>query len=146
HDRTFPTPLRERGMHAVLSRRAHAVVTVSEALRDSLIAYERFPAERVRVIKNGVASRTPRRSRDEMRRELRLGTRPTAGIVARIAPVKNHALLLDAWHRVVQLVPDAVLLVAGSGPCEPELRAQSDRLGLGESVRFLGFRLDVPEL
>src|SRR5262249_17751146 len=62
HDRAFPTPLRQRGLHVLLSRRAHAVVTVSEALRDSLVAYECFPAERVGVIKNGVASRVPQRT------------------------------------------------------------------------------------
>jgi glycosyltransferase involved in cell wall biosynthesis len=34
--------------------------------------------------------------------------------------------------------PEARLLIAGSGESESALRAQADRLGLGQSVRFLG--------
>jgi glycosyltransferase involved in cell wall biosynthesis len=146
HDRAFPTPLRERGLHALLARRVDAVVTVSDTLRDNLIRYEAFPGQRVHVIKNGVELRIPQRSRAEMRDELQLGGRPTAGIVARLAPVKNHALLLHAWSQVVREVPGAVLLVVGNGSTEPATRALAAELGLGDSVRFLGFRLDIPEL
>jgi len=146
HDRAFPTPLRERGLHAVLARRTDAVVTVSDMLRKNLVRYESFPEDRIRVVKNGVESKTPARSRAEMRHDLALGDRPTAGIVARLAPVKNHALLLDAWAQVVERVPAAVLLVAGNGSCEGALRARCTELGLDDSVRFLGFRLDVAEL
>src|SRR5580704_11245803 len=35
--------------------------------------------------------------------------------------------------------PDAMLLIAGEGPADGSLRAQAARLGLGESVRFLGY-------
>jgi glycosyltransferase involved in cell wall biosynthesis len=146
HDRAFPTPLRERGLHAVLARRVDAVVTVSQTLRDNLVRYEAFPERRVHVVKNGVALKNPSRDRRAMRAELGLGERPVAGIVARLAPVKNHALLLHAWKRVVASVPDAVLLVVGNGSTEPATRALAAELELGDSVRFLGFRLDIPEL
>lgn len=146
HDRAFPTPLRERGLHAVLSRRTDAVVTVSDTLKHNLVRYECFPVARIHVVKNGVDLKPATRTRTQMRAELGLGDRPTVGIVARLAPVKNHALLLQAWTRVVQRVPDAVLLIAGNGSCEAALRAQCTRLGLDHSVRFLGFRLDVAEL
>ena len=146
HDRAFPTPLRERGLHAVLSRRTDAVVTVSDTLKQNLIQYECFPARRIHVVKNGVDLKPATRTRAEMRSDLGLGDRPTVGIVARLAPVKNHTSLLNAWARVVQRVPDAVLLVAGNGSCEAAVRAQCTRLGLDHSVRFLGFRLDVAEL
>jgi len=63
-----------------------------------------------------------------------------------LAPVKNHALLLHAWKRVLETVPDAVLLVVGNGSTEPATRALAAELGLGDAVRFLGFRLDIPEL
>jgi glycosyltransferase involved in cell wall biosynthesis len=146
HDRAFPTPWRERGLHAVLSRRLHAVVTVSETLRENLVRWEAFPPAHVHVIKNGVALRPPERTPEAMRAELGLDGRPAAGIVARLAPVKNHALLVGAWRRVVDRVPDAVLLVVGNGTQEQQLRAQVAALGLEDSVRFLGFRLDIPEI
>jgi glycosyltransferase involved in cell wall biosynthesis len=146
HDRAFPSPRRERGLHALLSRRADGVVTVSDTLRDNLVRYEAFPADRVHVVKNGVRLQAPARTRAQVRTELGLGERPVAGIVARLAPVKNHALLLRAWKLVLRLVPDAVLVVVGSGSQEPAVRAQAAALALGDSVRFLGFRLDIAEI
>jgi glycosyltransferase involved in cell wall biosynthesis len=146
HDRAFPTPQRERRLHALLSRRTDAVVTVSDTLRDNLIHWECFPASRVHVVKNGVQLPRPDRDRAAMRRDLGLGDRPTAGIVARLAPVKNHELLLRAWKRVVEAVPDAVLLVVGNGSTEPRCRQVAAELGLDDSVRFLGFRLDIADL
>ena len=146
HDRAFPTPWRERGLHAILARHVDAVVTVSSTLRDNLVRYEAFPPDRVIVIKNGVALQPPARARPAMRAALGLGERPTAGIVARLAPVKNHELLLEAWKSVLDRCPDAVLLVVGNGSQEPRLRAQAEALGLGDSVRFLGFRLDIPDI
>jgi glycosyltransferase involved in cell wall biosynthesis len=146
HDRAFPTPVRERGLHALLARRTDAVVTVSETLQKNLVRYECFPRSRVHVVRNGVELRAPSRGRRDVRAELGLGERPVAGIVARLATVKNHALLLRAWKRVLERVPDAMLLVVGNGPLEPSLRVQATELGIESSIRFLGFRLDIPEL
>jgi L-malate glycosyltransferase len=146
HDRAFPTSWRERGLHALLARRVNAVVTVSSTLRDNLVRYEGFPRDRVHVIKNGVRLRPAGQSRASMRAALDLGDRPTAGIIARIAPVKNHALLLESWKQVVERIPDAVLLVVGNGSQEPRIRSLAGELGLGDTVRFLGFRLDIPEI
>lgn len=146
HDRAFPTPWRERGLHALLARRVDAVVTVSSALRDNLVRYEAFRRDRVHVIKNGVRLRPAESNRATMREALALGDRPTAGIIARIAPVKNHELLLHAWKRVVEGIPDAILLVVGNGSQEPRVRSLAEELGLGGAVRFLGFRLDIPEI
>jgi glycosyltransferase involved in cell wall biosynthesis len=146
HDRAFPTPWRERGLHALLARGVDAAVTVSDTLRDNLVRYEAFPADRLHVVKNGVTLRAPQRDGAAMRAELGIGMRPTAGIVARLAPVKNHALLLRAWKQVLETVPNAVLLVVGNGSTEPATRALADELGLGDAVRFVGFRLDVAEI
>ena len=146
HDRAFPTPLRERGLHALLGRRANAVVTVSETLKKSLERYECFPPSRVHVVKNGVQLSTPTRTRTAMRAELALGEHPTVGIVARLAPVKNHAYLLRSWKQVLERVPDAVLLIVGNGPQELALRNLATELGLGDAVRFLGFRMDISDV
>lgn len=57
--------------------------------------------------------------------------------VARFQQVKNHAMLLRAFARLRAAVPAAVLLLAGSGPLEPEIRRQAASLPAG-AVRFLG--------
>jgi len=100
----------------------------------------------VHVIHNGIDLDKPVQARHEIRHALALGDRPTVGIVARLAPVKNHDLLLRAWKRLLEVVPEAVLLVIGDGSQAQRLEGLRQDLALGNSVRFLGFRNDVSEL
>lgn len=71
---------------------------------------------------------------------------PVFGHVGRLAPEKNHAFLLEVFAEIRRALPDAVLLLAGRGPLEDNLRAQAERLGLSEAVQFLGVCDNVPEL
>ena len=66
--------------------------------------------------------------------------------MGRLAPEKNHAFLLQVFAEIHHALPNAVLLLAGRGPLEDELRAKAAQLGLGEAVRFLGVCDDVPEV
>ncbi|WP_448243616.1 glycosyltransferase [Pseudoxanthomonas mexicana] len=68
------------------------------------------------------------------------------GTVGRLQPVKDHALLLRAFAKVRMQVPEAVLLIAGDGPLREALETQAAQAGLGEAVKFLGDRHDVPRL
>lgn len=58
--------------------------------------------------------------------------------VARFQAFKNHRMLVDAFARVALDLPQAHLVLAGSGPLQPDVRAQVTRLGLHERVTFLG--------
>jgi glycosyltransferase involved in cell wall biosynthesis len=64
--------------------------------------------------------------------------------IGRLAPQKGHRYLLRAMADVVHECPTAQLLVAGEGHLATELRAIADPLG--DHVRFLGLRHDVPAL
>ncbi|MET0971954.1 MAG: glycosyltransferase, partial [Thermoleophilaceae bacterium] len=55
-------------------------------------------------------------------------------VVGRLVPDKNLALLLDAFA-AAGLDRDAELVLHGTGPLEPPLRAQAARLGLPASFR-----------
>ena len=58
--------------------------------------------------------------------------------LARLHWKKGIDLLLDA----MEAVPEAYLWIAGDGPLDAELKAQSAKLGLDNRVRFLGWRND----
>jgi glycosyltransferase involved in cell wall biosynthesis len=66
---------------------------------------------------------------------------PVAAFVSRLHPVKDVEGLLLAWRHVLRSVPDARLVIAGSG--EPAyvagLRSFAEGLGLAGSVEFAGF-------
>jgi phosphatidylinositol alpha-1,6-mannosyltransferase len=51
---------------------------------------------------------------------------------------KGHDELLTAWPRVLEAVPGARLLVAGTGDDAERLRRRSEQEGLGGAVQFLG--------
>jgi glycosyltransferase involved in cell wall biosynthesis len=58
----------------------------------------------------------------------------------RLDRLKRLHLALDAMKRVGC---GARLKIAGSGPLEPDLRKQAERLGIGDRVDFLGFVSDA---
>lgn len=63
------------------------------------------------------------------------------GFVGRVEARKGVRELAAAWPHVAAAVPDAWLVVAGSGVLDDEIRAA---LAAAPRVRWLGFRRDVP--
>ena len=60
------------------------------------------------------------------------------GSVARLAPQKRPAALIELLAMLRPRFPRLYLLLVGSGPLEPELRVQARASGLEEAVRFAG--------
>lgn len=71
---------------------------------------------------------------------------PVLGHVGRFSLQKNHAFLIDIFAAVDRKNPEAILLLAGAGELEPEIRDKVNTLGLEESVKLLGLRKDIPAL
>lgn len=64
--------------------------------------------------------------------------RPTVLAVARMYPRKRLGDLLAAAARLRRGIPDLEVRIVGDGPEAARLRAQAARLGLGDTVVFLG--------
>mgnify|MGYP000194466820 FL=1 len=62
--------------------------------------------------------------------------------LSRLHPVKGLDILLEAMVKI----PEAFLWIAGSGPLKNDLISQSERLGLKQRVKFLGWREDKEAL
>ena len=69
------------------------------------------------------------------------------GMCARLHPMKGHSVLLEAWAALESegACRDKVLILAGSGPLDAELKKQAHQLGIENSVFFLGHRTDALE-
>lgn len=86
--------------------------------------------------------------RGALRAELGLEPgRPLIGIVGRVAPVKEHAMFIDAAAEVLrgwegEGRPFFVVIGSGSAGEMEALRSRVDRAGIGGSFRFLGTRPD----
>lgn len=60
------------------------------------------------------------------------------GCVARLAPVKDHRTLLDAFKLALPRVSDAVLAIIGGGDLRESLETHARDLGIAASVKFTG--------
>lgn len=68
------------------------------------------------------------------------------GTVGRLQPVKNQQALLRAFAQLRTRLPQAVLAIVGDGSLRAQLEELAGELALGDAVRFLGDRSDVPHL
>jgi glycosyltransferase involved in cell wall biosynthesis len=99
-----------------------------------------WPRERVSVIPNFVS---PAIMPAVPRRELATPEdAPLLLALGRLHENKAFDVLLEALARL----PDHWLWLGGAGPLEPSLKADAERLGIAERVRFLGWRDDTPAL
>jgi glycosyltransferase involved in cell wall biosynthesis len=131
----------------VLHARTARFIVFSESQRRRFAAEQHVPAARIAVIANGVAPRPAAVAREDLR--ARLGIPPSAFAVyhaARLAPEKNQRAAIDAMALLGDAVPQALLVLAGTGPLEAELRAHAAASGAAERVRFLGYRADAADL
>jgi len=114
------------------------IVGVSEDAALVALEMDGVPADKVRVIHNGV---------DLDRFDVRVArpTRPhrRAVTVGRLTAVKDQATLIRAVGRVVAEVPDFQLDIVGDGPARRELEMLRDSLGLTDHVHFRGYHSRV---
>ncbi|TVQ38231.1 MAG: glycosyltransferase [Spirochaetaceae bacterium] len=90
--------------------------------------------------------------RDAERRRLGLEPGQTALVtVASLSVQKNYPMLLRAFAAVQERLSRStaarvVLLCVGEGDQEPRVRAMIAELGLGDTVRLLGYRTDIDRI
>lgn len=68
------------------------------------------------------------------------------GHIGRFVAQKNHDYLIDIFNEIHKKNNNSILLLAGKGPLEEEIRNKVKELNLEDSVKFLGQRNDANEL
>jgi len=106
---------------------------ISESTKEDLIK-RGIRADRITVIECGIDHETY--SYDE---KVQKYEQPTALYLGRVKKYKSIQHLLSAWPKVLEEVPDARLQIVGSGDYLNALKAEGERLGITDSVEFLGF-------
>ena len=123
----FPQYALPRRMIMWAARRADAVITVCNALRDEVVALG-VDAGRVVSLRNGVdleLFRPTERTPNDLFTLLAVG---------HLVPVKAQDLIIGA----LPLLPGVRLVLAGDGPDRMKLEALARELKVGERVTFLG--------
>jgi glycosyltransferase involved in cell wall biosynthesis len=131
--------------------RCQRVIAVSEHTAEGMRTDEKAPADRLRVIHNGIDFARMKLSSAEAPEQIRREFLPNGGTlllqVARLHPEKGHEFLFKALPNVIAQAGRPVrLLVAGAGQFESEYRRQVRELRLEDTVVFTGFRRDIADL
>jgi glycosyltransferase involved in cell wall biosynthesis len=99
-----------------------------------------FPEKRITVVPNGVDLSCFNGETDAllMRKELGIGDESLVVTVSRLIKRKSPELLVSAFAKVLKVVPDAKLVIAGSGREKDNLSRQIKSLNITNSVFMTG--------
>jgi glycosyltransferase involved in cell wall biosynthesis len=137
----------ERSTLSLVSR----YVAVSEAVRRHAIATIGMSPGRIVTILNALEPgpfEHGATDREETRSSLKLNDDAVVlASIGNLIPLKNHSLAIRMVHQLRQRMQrDVQLLIAGDGPDREKLERLVAELRLGDAVRILGLRRDVPRL
>jgi glycosyltransferase involved in cell wall biosynthesis len=130
---------------------ASSTVAVSQAAADRFVRLKAVPERKCVVLTNGIdtAEFIPKpERRAHMRSEMGAADKFIWLTAGRIVPAKDYPNLLRAFARVLDACSQAQLWIAGEASTVEfsSLRGLAEELGLGDSVRWLGLRRDLPAL
>jgi glycosyltransferase involved in cell wall biosynthesis len=135
-----------------LARLTDAIVAISPRIRAELVdEFHVGRPEQYRVVPLGFdlseLNAITDRDRLEARRALEIPHDACiVTTVGRLTAIKQHRLFLDVARLVARDNPRSLFLIAGDGELRADLERYARELGLGERVRFLGWRRDLAVL
>ena len=151
--RTLVQRLGMRVMEPIASRSCDAILFQNPDDMATWSALAGVPRERACLVGNGLDvaaldGRLDRSARGRIRAALGVPEETClAVVVARFEPAKGHAHLIDGLGALRRMPGrPLVALLVGKGEEETLIRARVAELGLEDSVRFAGYRNDVPDL
>jgi len=144
-----PEPWYGGALRRRAARYTDCVVAVSDPLHAMLTRRDGLDPEQVRVIPNGVDINrfAPAPRTGDLHRRLGIDDSTfLIGAVGRLAPVKNHAMLLEAFALLGAHQPNAALVIIGDGTCRAALQEHISSHGLTGRAFLLGEAPDVATL
>lgn len=127
-------------LERLVAKRFRGIAMVSEVIMDYIVKDIAIEPRRLVTVHNGIPVRDGN---------------PLAGsggedvvfiAVGRLAPIKNHALMLRALREVTDAGVRARLLIVGDGPERKRIESALSEYRLEDRVTLLGFRSDVAEV
>jgi len=102
------------------------------------------PLPKIRVVHSGVdPSDVESAPIADVRKKLNLAPdTPIVGNIAQLDDSKGHQYLIDATPELLAAVPEAHVVIAGTGPLEGNLQKKIKKLKLDDQVHLLGWRDD----
>jgi len=124
--------------YAVAARFCDCIVGICDATVSNVKSMHSIPTRKILRIYNGVTS-----LHRVVKEQCPQKNGFTLLYVGRLAPVKNHPLLLSAFQQALLSQPGLRLWMVGDGSERKALEALSSELGISAQVTFWGQQMDV---
>ncbi|WP_016957050.1 glycosyltransferase [Catenovulum agarivorans] len=143
HGRFYPDfgTWKRKLVNPILCKFTKHITAISKATKEALIEHENIPRDRIEVIYNGIK---PVEVNEEevtvLRKKLAISPdTKVLGTIARLDPIKNHKMMLDAFAMVLKEHPDTVLIIVGDGEERQNIENQIAQLGIQDKVIMPGY-------
>jgi glycosyltransferase involved in cell wall biosynthesis len=137
-------------LNRLLTKITDGFIAVADHHGEHLSRHEKFPGDRVHIIRNGVDCDRfcpDAEARLRVREELGLKAKTKLiGIVAALRPEKNHKMFVDVAKQVCDQRDDVHFVIVGDGPQRGLIESVIHREGLQRKVHLLGTRHDTPSI
>ena len=134
--------LRIKKKRIVLSyNNSYKIIANSSYTKDLMQASLNIKRDKITVIHPGIdIYKNFISTADETRiKSIIAGKFPVVTTLARVEERKGHKFVLNALAEIIKKFPNILYLIAGQGPYLEEIKSYSRKLGIADSVQFLGW-------
>jgi len=143
HGRFYPdsSSWKRKLINPLLNRFTAATTAISAATKDALVNYENFPAKSIEVVYNGIAPLAyDEQEVTRLRKHYLIADNERClGTIARLDPIKNHAMMLKAFKQVIDAGIVAKLIIVGDGEERQNIETLIKELDLSTQVILTGY-------
>jgi glycosyltransferase involved in cell wall biosynthesis len=143
HGRFYPdsSTWKRKLMNPWLGRITNYITAISQATKQALVDFENLPKDRIEVIYNGIKPLKIDSAKTlALKQKLKIPDHSLVlGTIARLDPIKNHIMMLDAFSLVLKTHPDAVLIIVGDGEERNSIIKHIQTLGIDNKVLMPGY-------
>ena len=143
HGRFYPdsSTWKRKLINPWLCRITDSITSISEATKQALVNFENIPVKRIEVIYNGIKPPIVEPNKISILKEsLGISSETIViGTIARLDPIKNHRMMLNAFAQVLTSHPNTKLIIVGDGDERDNLQQQITTLGIQDNVIMTGY-------
>lgn len=140
---------RHKSLDWLLALKTKKIIAVSQAAKEYYHKEIKIPLKKIKVIPNAIDIERFECTKDinYFYKELSLTKDDfILTCVGRLTEQKGQRYLLEALSLLKEGCPQIRVLFVGKGEDEKKLKELVNKFGINDLVRFMGFRLDIPEI
>lgn len=142
HGRFYPdfSSWKRKLINPLLMYFTNKVTCICNATKLALSQYENIKEQDIDVVYNGINKVTVNQSPMTIREQYKLPSHAFIfGTVARLDPIKNQLMMIEAFAKAMSEKQDAFLMIVGDGEMRTELENKVDELKIRRKVIFTGY-------